>query len=112
MTEQHPAIPDEVLSNILRDAVAADAHGDTDQVLRLGIALETAWRETGLTEAQWARTAHVSPAQTQKALDDPEKMTVGALIALAGAAGQAVDIRLIPREEARAQMRREKGAKA
>lgn len=105
-------IPDEMLDDILRDAVAADAYWDTDQVLRLGIDLEAAFRDTGLTEAEWGRTANVSPSQTRKALDDPDTMTLATLIALAHGAGQAVDIRLMPRENARAQMRREKGVEA
>lgn len=86
-------IPEEMLDDILRDAVAADAYWDTDQVLRLGIDLEAAFRETGLTEEQWGRTAGVSPSQTRKALDDPDTMTLATLIALAHGAGQAVDIR-------------------
>ena len=100
---------EEALRALLVHDDAVDAYWDQSHILNLGGETWGWFQASGLDEKAWAKAANTSITQAKKALNDPERMTIKTLMALASQAGYAVEVTIIPRAEARRRLRKDFG---
>ena len=96
---------EQALRALLVDDEAVDVYWDQSHVFNLSGDTWDWFQASGLDEKAWAKAANTSITQAKKALNDPERMTIKTLMALASQAGYAVEVTIIPRAEARQRVR-------